>query len=310
MEKIKQIKFIDVLELKSIYQKGENVTQYLRTKFGSEDNSSQIIEIAYDLQAGSYTDVAQSNRDQAERYATELSEILTEHLESGDSLLDVGTGEITTLTLVLNKVDIELSDILALDLSWSRLSVGMNFHRENRKIKLPLKPFVADIKEIPLHEKCVDVVTSSHALEPNGKNLETLLRELFRVTKKKLVLFEPSYELNSEEGKVRMDSLGYIKDIEGTVSKLGGKVLDVIPIQNIEYPWANPLNPTTCYIIEPPIQSVKHLDAVTFCVPGTNFKLEADAQHLFSKDTGLVFPILDEIAILKTTSAILATSKC
>ena len=300
------MKFIEVLEAKSIYQKGENVTQYLRTKFGSEDNTSQIIEIAYDLQAGSYIDDVESNRDKAERYATELSEILTEHLESGDSLLDVGTGEITTLTLVLNEVGIELSDILALDISWSRLSVGMNFHRENRKIKLPLKPFVADIKEIPLHEKCVDVVTSSHALEPNGKNLETLFRELFRVTKKKLVLFEPSYELNSEEGKVRMDRLGYIKDIEGMVSKLGGKVLDVIPIQNI----GNPLNPTACYIIEPPIQSIKHLDAVTFCVPGTNFKLEADGQYLFSKDTGLVFPILDEIAVLKTTSAILATSKC
>ena len=300
------MKFIDILEAKSIYQKGENVTQYLRTKFGSEDNTSQIIEIAYDLQAGSYIDGVKSNRDKAGRYATELSEILTEHLESGDSLLDVGTGEITTLTLVLNEVGIELSDILALDISWSRLSVGMNFHRENRKIKLPLKPFVADIKEIPLHEKCVDVVTSSHALEPNGKNLETLLRELFRVTKKKLVLFEPSYELNSEEGKVRMDRLGYIKDIEGMVSKLGGKLLDVIPIQNI----GNPLNPTACYIIEPPIQSVKHLGSVTFCVPGTNFKLEADGQYLFSKDTGLVFPILDEIAVLKTTSAILATSKC
>ena len=45
------MKFIDVLEAKSIYKKGENVTQYLRTKFGSEDNTSQIIEIAYDLQA-------------------------------------------------------------------------------------------------------------------------------------------------------------------------------------------------------------------------------------------------------------------
>ena len=238
--------------------------------------------------------------------ARKVQQSVTEHLESGDSLLDVGTGEITTLTLVLNEVDIELSDILALDISWSRLSVGMNFHRENRKIKLPLKPFVADIKEIPMHEKCVDVVTSSHALEPNGKNLETLFRELFRVTKKKLVLFEPSYELNSEEGKVRMDRLGYIKNIEGTVSKLGGKVLDVIPIQNI----GNPLNPTACFIIEPPIQSVKYLDEVTFCVPGTNFKLVADGQYLFSKDTGLVFPILDEIAVLKTTSAILATSKC
>jgi hypothetical protein len=300
------MKFINILEAKSIYQKGENVTNYLRTKFGSEDNTSEIIEIAYDLQAGSYVESVKSNFDKAERYAVELSGILNDHLECGDSLLDVGTGEITTLTLVLNKLDTELSEIVALDISWSRLSVGLEFHRENRKIKFPLKTFVADIKEIPLHSKCVDVVTSSHALEPNGKNLDTLLLELFRVTKKKLVLFEPSYELNSEEGKVRMDKLGYIRNIEGAVSKLGGKVTDIIPINHT----SNPLNPTACYIIEPPSQTEKHLEAVTFCVPGTNFKLESDGQYLFSKDTGLIFPKLDEIAVLKTSSAILATSKC
>ena len=43
------MKFIDILEAKSIYQKGANVTQYLRKKFGSEDNTSEIIEIAVKL---------------------------------------------------------------------------------------------------------------------------------------------------------------------------------------------------------------------------------------------------------------------
>jgi len=299
------MKFIDILEAKSIFKKGENVTQYLRKKFGNEDNTSEIIEIAYDLQAGSYIRNVKSNFDKADNYANELSNILSNNLEHGDSLLDVGTGEITTLTLVLNKLKTELSDVVALDISWSRLSVGIQFHQEYRRRKFPLKVFVADIKTIPLHEKCVDVVTSSHALEPNGRNLESLLLELFRVTKKKLVLFEPSYELNSKEGKVRMDKLGYIKDIEGTVSRLGGKVMDVVPIRHT----SNPLNPTACYIIEPPKHTGKHLDVVTFCVPGTNFELKLDEQYFFSKDTGLVFPVLDDIAVLKTSSAILATSK-
>ena len=300
------MKIIDALEAKMVYKKGKNVTEYLRAKFGIQHNTSEIIEIAYDLQAGSYIETVNSNRDKAEKYANELSEILSEHLESGDSLLDVGTGEMTTLTLVLNATNIELSDILAFDISWSRLSVGMKFHLANRKHKFPLKPFVADIKAIPLYEKCVDVITSSHALEPNGNNLEALLLELFRVTKKKLVLFEPSYEMNSEHGKSRMDRMGYIKNIEGCVFKLGGKVIDVIPIQNI----ANPLNPSACYIIEPPRHDIKYLEEATFCVPGTNFKLVHDGLNLFSKDTGLVFPILEEIPVLKTTSAILATSKC
>ena len=297
---------IDALEAKAIYQKGGNVTEYLRAKFGSESNTSEIIEIAYDLQAGSYVDLVNSDRDKASKYANEIGAILRKHLENGDSMLDVGTGEMTTLTLVMNEIDIDLSNILALDISWSRLSVGMKFHLKNRKRTIPIKPFVADIKAIPLHEKCVDVTTSSHALEPNGNNLEALLLELFRVTKKRLILFEPSYELNSKEGKARMDRLGYIKNIEGTVAKLGGNVLEVLPIHNV----GNPLNPTACYIIEPPKHNIKYLEEAIFCVPGTNFKLESDGLYLLSRDSGLVFPILEEIAVLKNTSAILATSKC
>jgi len=300
------MKFIDVLEAKSIYQKGKNVTQYLRKKFNSEDNTSEIIEIAYDVQTGAYTEEVNSNRLIHERYAKELGEILKTYLKSGDSLLDIGTGEITTFTLVLNNIDIELSQVLGLDISWSRLSHGIKFHNENRMTKALVKPFVADIKEMPLHGNCVDIVTSSHGLEPNGKNLGSLLIELFRVTKKKLVLFEPSYELSTKKGRARMDKLGYIKDIEREVVKHGGRVLDVIPINNVVVP----INPTVCYVIEPPSLNMKHLQSPTFCVPGSDFKLEIDGQFLFSKDTGLVFPILDGIPILKSKSGILATSKC
>ena len=142
------MKFIDVLEAKSIYKKGENVTNYLRQKFDSEDNTSEIIEIAYDLQAGSYVENVKSNFDKVDSYASELSKILDDNLECGDSVLDVGTGEITTLSLVLNKLKTDLSDIVALDISWSRLAIGMNFHREYRKNKFPLKYI-----NIPLEKK-------------------------------------------------------------------------------------------------------------------------------------------------------------
>ena len=170
---------------------------------------------------------------------------------------------------MLNNIDVNLSTVLALDISWSRLSKGVEFHQQNRVTDVLVKPFVADIKEIPLHGGCVDVTTSYHALEPNGKSIDALLSELFRVTKRKLVLFEPSYEMNSKEGRARMDELGYIKDIEGEVARLGG-TLDLIPIKNVP----RPLNPTFCYVIEPPEKKHKALDSPVFCVPGTDFKLE------------------------------------
>lgn len=300
--------FKDILEAKLIYQKGENVTQYFQKKYSNKDKdiSSEIIEVAYDLQAGSYIKFVKSNRKKVECYTSEISEILNSHLVKGDSLLDVGTGEITTLTLVLNKIDIKLSNILAFDLSLSRLSKGLKFYNENKNSETFIKIFCADIKEIPLHENCVDVITSSHALEPNGKNLNKILAELFRITKKKLVLFEPSYELNSKEGRARMDKFGYIKNIEGDVVKLGGKILDIIPINNVY----NKLNPTACYVIEPPKSKHKRLDLPTFCVPGTNFKLKNLGNFLLSKDTGLAFAVFDDIPILRMKSSILATHKC
>lgn len=299
------MKCIDVIEAKKVYLNGDNVTNFLRSRLNSDFNTPEIIEIAYDLQAGTYINHVNTNRHAAEKYASEISSILIEHLHVGDSLLDVGTGEMTTISLVLNELDVDLGAVLAFDISWSRLSHGQQFYRENSNSNYEIIPFVADIGEIPLHSKSVDVVTSSHALEPNGSNLEILLKELFRVTKKKLVLFEPSYELNSQEGQERMTRLGYIKNIERSVNKLGGKLVDFIPLKHI----ANPLNPTACYVIQPPSVEIKHRNGPTFTVPGTDFGLKREGYFLFSNDTGLVFPILEDIAVLKASSAILATSK-
>lgn len=248
------MKYTKILEARMQYRMGGNITQYLREKSGNQVNTAEIIEIAYDLQSGSYIEFFKCNRQRVEEYAKELGGLLSTHLEDGDSILDVGTGEMTTISLVLNNLDIDLSHVFAFDISWSRLSLGKKFLKENSSNKGIIQPFVADITEIPMNSSCVDVVTSSHALEPNGKNIDVLLAELFRITKKKLVLFEPSYELNSEDGRDRMDTLGYIKDIEGVVVRLGGRVLDVIPICNV----INPLNPTACYVIEPPNLNLKY----------------------------------------------------
>jgi len=41
-------------QLKKLYEEGVNITQYLRTELGSTRNTVEIIEIAYELQAGSF----------------------------------------------------------------------------------------------------------------------------------------------------------------------------------------------------------------------------------------------------------------
>jgi len=298
--------YLDLQKIKKMYAKGKNITEFLRKEFKEKDNTIKIIEITYDLQSGSYIEHTNLNRQREELYANELAGLLEPHLSQGSSLLDVGTGELTTLSLLLNQINIPLSEVFAFDTSWSRLYEGIRFYDKNcTNNKLKLRPFVANIHNIPLPSKSVDVTTSSHALEPNGNNLNNLLNELFRVTKRKCVCFEPSYELNSNKGRSRMDKLGYIKNIEGIARKLGGHVLDVKLIKNT----GNPLNPTACFVIEPPKNcNFSKQKKITFTVPGTDMPLVKDDNFFTSSDTGLVFPVLKNIPILKSELGILATT--
>ena len=103
-----------------------------------------------------------------------------------------------------------------------------------------------------------------------------------------------------------MDRLGYIKNIEGVVSELGGKVRDKIIIKNV----SNSLNPTACFIITPPMSNAritKNKNDI-FSVPGTNIPLKKIENFYYSNETGLCYSILKNIPVLKSNCSILATS--
>ena len=80
---------------------------------GSDYNDSEIIEIAYDLQAGTYIENIEKNKASAQKYAQECADIISAHLGSSDRLLDIGTGEITTLSLLIESDPISLDTELA-----------------------------------------------------------------------------------------------------------------------------------------------------------------------------------------------------
>ncbi len=232
----------------------------------------------------------------------EMYELIKPHIHDGITMMDVGTGELTTLTGLINQFHIQVLDVYAFDISWSRIFKGSKYYSNNISNNLQnLHAFIADISKIPLPSTSIDIAISSHALEPNGGNLKNLLSEIFRVSKK-CIFFEPSYEINSETGKNRMDSLGYIKDIEKTVDEIGGELIDFVPLKNIN----NPLNPTDCYVFAP-----TELDSVFshyYTMPGSDIPLVKENEFLVSGDIGLAFPILKSIPVLKEDKSILATS--
>lgn len=306
-----KLNYFDIKGAKVAYQAGQNITELLRNQKGLTYNTPEIIEAAYDLQAGTYIANTKNNIHAATAYAAELASLLNPHIEDTTTLLDIGTGELTTISHTLQQLKVKPKTLLAFDISWSRIYLGCSYADEvlSRTDRQRLLAFVADINEIPLCDKSVDVVTSSHALEPNGSCLPSLLAELFRITRKKLVLFEPCYEINTEEGKARMEKLGYIRDMDSVITQIGGTLLDKIKIENV----SNPLNPTVCFVIEPPKSSdltftLSESHEHIFSVPGTDLSMTEAEGFYVSKETGLCFPILKNIPILKSNSAILASA--
>ena len=240
----------DLQHAKAAFKKGDNVTTVLREQFDIHSNSPEIIEIAYDLQAGTYIDYVKKNRDFWFAYTNEISKILQPYCSDTDSILDVGTGEMTTLAGVARNCYSGASEYFACDISWSRLIQGREFITEelDESVARKINPFVANLFQLPFVDGAIDVIWTSHALEPNGGHEKEALAELLRVSRKKLILFEPFYEENSFEGKQRMDRLGYVKRIPDVVRECGATCDDIIPLHNI----SNPLNPTYAFIITPP----------------------------------------------------------
>ena len=307
----KKLSLKDITNAQRTIEHGNNVISYLKKTHRQNHNSPEAIELSYDLQAGSYIKFKLENPVLVGKYINEISEIIECHTKPFNTILDIGTGELTTLTGILRNLTNKPKEIYAFDTSWSRLYKGLNYLKYEALFDLnSLNIFCADAREIPLHDKQINVSITNHSLEPNGKDLRKIIKEIFRVTKDKVLFFEPSYEMNSLEGKLRMEKHGYIKNLEDVVKKMGGQLLDVIEIKNS----TNKLNPTFCYIVIPP--TAKHKNSIAqqdyieqfFTVPGTDIPLEYFEQSYFSIEYGLYYPTIKSIPILKSKSAILASA--
>jgi ubiquinone/menaquinone biosynthesis C-methylase UbiE len=299
-------RYLNFPEARRAYARGENVTLHLQRQLGVRGNTSDIIEIAYDLQAGTYIAHAKDHRTKLESYAAEMAGVLAPYVDPEAAILDVGCGELTTLTHMVNSLDVHRGPLTAFDISWSRLYVGRSYASSNmkREAYMQLRLFTAEMSEIPLPDKSIDVVISSHALEPNHGREKELLGEILRVARRHVILFEPSYELNSAKGRARMETLGYVRGLQATAIELGAKVVCVTPLANI----ANPLNPTAAFVLEPPSNSTGTANNLVFCDPGSSSNLIKRENYLFSPERGVSYPIIEGIPILRSSAAVLTSA--
>lgn len=232
-----------ILGMRAAYARGENAMEYARQATGTAGNSIVATLIAYDLQAGSYVAGARENPEGNSRWCAQLAEILDPLLTRQSSLLEVGCGEATTLAGVLQRLTNTPSHALGLDISWSRCTEGQGWLAEK---KVSARLFVADLFNIPLEDESMDIVYTSHSIEPNGGREEDAVRELMRVARRAVVLIEPVYELANADAQSRMRNHGYVRGLKETAERLGAKVKGYRLLDHT----SNPLNPSGLVLIE------------------------------------------------------------
>ncbi len=292
--------FFNIPFLKSKYLLSHNISKLMRESINSEINTKDIIETAYDIQAGSYIEMHVTNPQSNKEYFEEKALTILKFFPQATSLLDCGCGELTGTSLNYHKfLSSQINSFYSFDISWSRIYKGKKFFQE----KTGTSPhcFIADMEHIPLPDNSIDLVTSSHALEPNHGSEEVLIKELLRVSRLGLALFEPSWELGDEEQKKRMDEHGYIRNLPYIIEKLGYRLIknELLENQITQY------NKTAMYIVK---KNTNEATKASFVDPISKTPLVSTEENfLFSKTTGRVYPIIKNIPVLRKECSVLAT---
>lgn len=275
--------------------------------------------VAYDLQSGSYAAYARQNPEERWRWTEQLAALIDSVLPTGGSLLEVGVGEATTLSAVMQALEGRIGSARGFDLSWSRLHSARRWCQEER---VTPDLFVGDLFHIPLQDQSINVVYSSHSLEPNGGREREAIAECLRVARTAVVLVEPLYELASLEARARMEFHGYVRGLKEAAESLGASVRDyrLLPFTHSH------VNPSGVLILAPPGDSRYAVDMPPdvrdsqtsvmaqrpshdgqWQCPLTGAALERGSSEFFAADVGLAYPVLDGIPLLRAEHAVVAS---
>jgi ubiquinone/menaquinone biosynthesis C-methylase UbiE/uncharacterized protein YbaR (Trm112 family) len=283
------------LDATAWFKAGKNVIETGRAAAGI--SQQDLVEIAYDLQAGSYTEAMKEPAMLSLKrgWGSGLAKILAGL--GVTSACEAGIGEASTLAFAAAACPASVA-FSGFDISLSRLLYARGFlgeHRRNANL------FCAGILDVPLPDSSVDAVVTNHGIEPNGGSEEPILRELLRVAARYLVLIEPDYESGSPEQKERMARHNYVRNLAGHLEKLPGKILR-------HEPWpffTNPLNKPSLTVFEK--RGGAAARDFAFVSPVNKKKLEKFDGFLFCREEGLLYPVAFGIPVLKDDCAIMCS---
>ena len=282
----------DLLESENFMQFLEKNTNLTRLK---------IIQIGYELQAGNYEAKYNNEATPTKKRIDILKKEINNILKSKNTcnIIEVGIGEGNTMRHLIESLDKETLDKInfyGVELSLSRTKIA--------KKHLPMCNLsVADMNNLPFDDNSFDIVYTASAIEPNIDNEEIILKELYRICKNNLILFEISYKEASLKLRERMDKHKYVKYLYETIIKLNYNLISFYELKTTEtinnYLYFIKKNDN---INEESTKDNINESPVSYISPIFNDKLDIvtynDSKYYKSKHINLYFPIIDNIPVL------------
>ena len=286
--------------LRELYEQNTNIMAHLRAMNGVAENDPEAVLISYDLQSGSYTRAWRdpAHRAVRDRYADQIAEVLGKL--DGESVLEAGVGEATTLCSVVERLPKQPTVVAGCDIAWSRIAEARKHAAERGQVGHLF--FTGDLFALPAEDASFDIVFTAHALEPNHGRETAALKELYRVARRWLVLFEPSYELGSEATRQRIEEHGYIRGLPTIAKELGWEIVEHRLLENP----VRENNQTAVLVVRKPDVDEAGGHPELAC-PRCRLRLALHRENLFCGECLSVFPIIDGIPCLLPGNAILAT---
>jgi hypothetical protein len=257
-------------------------------------NKSDCIELAYEIQAGSYT--LEFNDRELSRNKV-LHSIINQYTVFDDvnSIGVFGVGE------AKNWIGYEgsINSLFGVELSFSRLRWA---HKNLEKISdiNSIHLIKGDASEKIFNKNSFDISITLHSIEPNGNEQgASILNNVIESSSKYVILFEPDYSTAHKEMKKRMESNDYVRNISDELSKMSSiNIIDkfVMGIQQ------NPDNLTTCWIIEK-INKTNSVANKMIC-PFTNGDLNEYNDMMYSPKAGVCYPKINEFIFLNKNDAV------
>jgi len=289
----------EIKKIRELYSKNRNISHYLRNKKKESNNSIETILYSYDLQGGN--DYLRRNDSLIKTNNQKMANVISKTVSElgAMSFLEAGTGEGLILGLLdPNKIR-NKPKILGFDLSLSRLLFAQKYLAEKKKNNSGL--FSANMTNIPLPDNSIDIVCTVMSMEPNHGRERQILSELFRITRRYLMLIEPTFELGSKRTKKHIIQHGYVRDLPRHIAKLGYKII-VHEYLGFSHP-----NNENALIVAEKNKKLPCTRNIEFVSPISNRPLKKYGNYLYCKDDGYVFPIINEIPCLVKENAILAS---